>query len=360
MSIKPIKVGITIGDINGVGAEVIIKTFSDNKLFSNAIPIIYASSKTLSFHKKAINNESFNFLTISDANEAKAKKINVINCWDEEVKINLGEQNANGGKYALKSLECATDDLKASKIDVLVTAPINKDGVKEAGFEFPGHTEYLAHLSNTDEVLMLMVANDLRVAVVTGHVPLKSVPELITKENIETKLKIFLNTLRKDFAIAKPKIAVLGLNPHAGDRGTLGDEEINIINPVVEKYRNEGELVFGSYSSDGFFGSSNLKNFDGVLAMYHDQGLTGFKSISFDEGVNYTAGLPIVRTSPDHGTAYDIAGKGIASERSFRNAFFLACDLYKRRQFHKEITADPLQPQKTGKERNNREEQKRN
>lgn len=351
MSKKLIKVGITIGDINGVGAEVIIKSFRDSKLFTNTVPIIYASSKTLSYHKKAIRNEHFNFLTINNADEAKPKKVNVINCWDEEVKINIGEQNANGGKYALKSLESATDDLKANKIDVLVTAPINKDCVKEAGFEFPGHTEYLAHLSNTDEVLMLMVANDLRVAVVTGHVPLKEVPALITKENIETKLRIFLNTLKKDFAIAKPRIAVLGLNPHAGDRGTLGSEEIDIINPVVQKFRNEGELVFGSYSSDGFFGSSNLKNFDGILSMYHDQGLTGFKSISFDEGVNYTAGLPIVRTSPDHGTAYDIAGKGIASERSFRNAYFLACDLYRRRQFHKEITANPLKPQKTGKEK---------
>lgn len=346
-----IRVGITIGDINGVGAEVIIKALSEAKLFTNSIPIIYASSKTLSFHKKALNNETFNFLAINDAADAKPKKINLINCWSEEVKMNIGEQNAIGGKYALKSLEAATDDLKANKLDVLVTAPINKDGVKEAGFEFPGHTEYLAHMSNTEDVLMLMVAGDLKVAVVTGHVPLKDVASLITKEAVENKLRLLINSLKKDFAISRPKIAVLGLNPHAGDRGTLGDEELNIINPVVKKLHDEGELVYGSYSSDGFFGSSNLKNFDGVLSMYHDQGLTGFKSISFDEGVNYTAGLPIVRTSPDHGTAYDIAGKGIASERSFRNAYFLACDIFRQRKFHKEITADPLKPQNTNKER---------
>ena len=349
MENKAIRVGITVGDINGVGLEVIIKSLKENKLYINSIPIIYGSSKAVSFHKKAINNTEFNVFPIKSAEEAKPKKINLVNCWNEEVEIKLGEQNANGGKYALKSLEAATADLTANKIDVLVTAPINKDCVAAAGFNFPGHTEYLQDLSNADEVLMLMVANELRVAVVTGHVPLRKVAELVTKEAVESKLRLFLKTLRTDFAIRKPRIAVLGLNPHAGDRGTLGNEEIDIINPVVKKLFDEGELVYGSYSSDGFFGSANLKNFDGILSMYHDQGLTGFKSISFDEGVNFTAGLPIVRTSPDHGTAYDIAGKGIASERSFRNAYFLACDVYKMRQMHKEITANPLQPQKTGK-----------
>ncbi len=344
-----IRVGITVGDINGVGLEVIIKTLRNQAVFANSIPIIYGSAKTTSYHKKAINNSDFNFFPIKTADDAKPKKINLINCWNEEVNIKIGEQNATGGKYALKSLESATNDLTANKIDVLVTAPINKDCVKAAGFEFPGHTEYLAHLSNSDEVLMLMVAGDLRVAVVTGHVPLKKVPELITKEMVEKKLRLFLKTLKNDFAIRKPRIAVLGLNPHAGDRGTLGDEEIEIINPVVKKLFDEGELVYGSYSSDGFFGSANLKNFDGILSMYHDQGLTGFKSISFDEGVNYTAGLPIVRTSPDHGTAFDIAGKGIASERSFRNAYYLAIEVHKTRLLQKDINANPLRPQKTGK-----------
>ncbi|MDX1348937.1 MAG: 4-hydroxythreonine-4-phosphate dehydrogenase PdxA [Putridiphycobacter sp.] len=354
MSQKLIKVGITVGDINGIGLEVIIKTFSDTKLLSNTIPIIYGSSKTISFHKKMLNDESFNFLTISSADQAKPKKVNVINSWNEEVKIDLGKQNPTGGKYALLSLEAATNDLKTNKIDVLLTAPINKDGVKSAGFEFPGHTEYLAHMSNTDDVLMLMVANNLRVAVATGHVPLKDVAAMITPELLTSKLNLLLNSLRKDFAIERPKIAVLGLNPHAGDRGALGDEELNIINPVVKTFQDKGELVYGSYSADGFFGSSNIKNFDGVLAMYHDQGLTGFKAISFDEGVNYTAGLPIVRTSPDHGTAYDIAGKGVASPQSFRNAYFLACDVFKKRELYKEINANPLKPQKDTKTKPNR------
>ena len=354
MNNQAIRVGITVGDINGIGAEVIIKTFEDSKLFNTSIPIIYGSSKLLSYHKKAINNELFNFLTIKSAEEAKPKKINVINCWEDEVQIDLGVQNANGGKYALLSLAQAVEDLKQNKIDVLVTAPINKDCVKAAGFEFPGHTEYLAHMSNTEDVLMLMVADNLRVAVVTGHVPLKEVSGLITKELVEAKLRIFLKTLKKDFSITRPKIAVLGLNPHAGDRGTLGDEEINIIHPAIKVLQDEGELIYGTYSADGFFGSSNIKNFDGVLSMYHDQGLTGFKSISFDMGVNFTAGLPIVRTSPDHGTAYEIAGKGVASETSFRNAYYLACDIYKTRKMNKELMANPLVAQKQKPEKSRR------
>ena len=344
-----IKVGITIGDINGVGLEVVIKALSDSNVYANSIPVIYGSTKAVSFHKKAIDQLDFNYLVIDNVSEAKPKKINLINCWQEEVKIVMGEKNANGGNYALKSLEAATNDLNEGKIDVLVTAPINKDCVRDAGFEFPGHTEYLANRSGSEEVLMFMVADVLRVGVVTGHVPLKDVAALITKEAVEGKLRLMLKSLREDFLIQKPKIAVLGLNPHAGDRGTLGDEEIEIINPVIQKIREEGELVFGCYSADGFFGSSNLKNFDAILSMYHDQGLTGFKSISFDEGVNFTAGLPIVRTSPDHGTAYDIAGKGIASERSFRNAYFLACDVYNNRLKYKELHENPLQKQSVKK-----------
>lgn len=344
-----IKVGITIGDINGVGLEVIIKTLQDSKVYANSIPIIYGSSKSITFHKKESGVEEFNFLAVKDAGEAKPKKINVINCWQEEVEIVLGEKNANGGKYALKSLEAATTDLKEGKIDVLVTAPINKDCVREAGFEFAGHTEYLAHLTGQKDVLMFMIAGELRVGVVTGHVPLKQVPELITEEAVEKKLRMMLDSLRKDFLIPKPRIAVLGLNPHAGDRGTIGDEEMEIINPVINKLRDEGELIYGSYSADGFFGSSNVKIFDAILSMYHDQGLTGFKSISFDEGVNYTAGLSIVRTSPDHGTAYDIAGKQKASERSFRNAYFLACDIHNNRLRYAELHQNPLQKQSSKK-----------
>lgn len=344
-----IKVGISIGDINGIGLEVVIKALSDSKVYANSIPIIYGSSKAVSFHKKAIDSPDFQYLVVKSADEAKPKKVNLINCWEEDVKIVMGEKNANGGNYALKSLEKATADLNDKKIDVLVTAPINKDCVRDAGFEFPGHTEYLASMSGSEDVLMFMVADTLRVGVVTGHVPLKDVAALITKEAVEIKLRLMLQSLRQDFLIQKPKIAVLGLNPHAGDRGTIGDEEIEIINPVIQKLRDEGELVYGSYSSDGFFGSSNLKNFDAILSMYHDQGLTGFKSISFDEGVNFTAGLPIVRTSPDHGTAYDIAGKDKASPRSFRNAYFLACDIHDRRLRYAELHENPLKKQTTKK-----------
>jgi 4-hydroxythreonine-4-phosphate dehydrogenase len=349
MSGNLIKVGITIGDINGVGLEVIIKALQDSAVYANSIPIIYGSSKAITTHKNENSIEEFNFLAVSNAAEAKPKKVNVINCWKEEVVIKMGEKNANGGTYALKSLEAATADLKEGKIDVLVTAPINKDCVREAGFKFAGHTEYLAHLSEKEDVLMFMIAGSLRVGVVTGHVPLKDVTALITKEAVEKKLRMMLDSLRKDFLINKPRIAVLGLNPHAGDRGMIGEEELDIINPVITKLRDEGELIYGSYSSDGFFGSSNVKIFDAVLSMYHDQGLTGFKAISFDEGVNYTAGLPIVRTSPDHGTAYDIAGKNKASERSFRNAYFLACDIHGRRERYAQLNENPLQKQSAKK-----------
>ena len=236
-----IKVGITIGDINGVGLEVIIKALSDPNVYANSIPIIYGSSKSVSFHKKSIENSEFNYLAVKDADEAKPKKVNLINCWEEEVEIILGEKNANGGKYALKSLEAAMADLKAGKIDTLVTAPINKDCVKEAGFKFAGHTEYLANETEAEDVLMFMVADDLRVGVVTGHVPLKDVAALITPEAVEKKLRMMIKSLKEDFLIPKPRIAVLGLNPHAGDRGTIGDEEMEIINPVITKLRDEGE-----------------------------------------------------------------------------------------------------------------------
>lgn len=340
-----LKVGITIGDVNGIGLEVILKTLNNHDVYKNSVPIIYGSAKSVTFHKKQMGLEELNFLTVKSPEEAQTKKINVINCWQEEVNIVMGEKNSNGGKYALLSLEAAMKDLKDGQIDVLVTAPINKDCVRDAGFQFPGHTEYLAAQVDAKDVLMFMVADELRVGVVTGHVPLKDVASLITEDRVEKKLRLMIQSLKHDFLVPKPKIAVLGLNPHAGDRGTLGSEEMEIILPVIEKLRAEGELVYGCYSADGFFGSSNIKKFDGVLSMYHDQGLTGFKSISFDQGVNFSAGLPIVRTSPDHGTAYDLAGKNVASETSFRNAYFLACDVYLNRKKYEEMHADPLQPQ---------------
>lgn len=339
---KPIRVGVTIGDVNGIGPEIIIKTFGNPLILAECTPVIYGSTKTIGYHKKAINDQNFNFLRVEDASEAKDKKVNIVACWKEIVKMKLGEADELGGKYAFKSLEAATQDLAAGKIDVLVTAPISKETIMQAGFEFPGHTEYLASLSGMDEALMMMVSENLKVALVTSHIPLKEVASTITKEKILQKIDKLQASLTKDFGINKPKIAVLGLNPHAGEKGRLGDEERDIINPALHEAQENGILAFGPYPADGFFGSSQFNEFDAVLAMYHDQGLTGFKSIAFNEGVNFTASLPIVRTSPDHGTAFDIAGQGIADEQSFRNAIYLAMDIYRNRQLHKEINENPL------------------
>jgi 4-hydroxythreonine-4-phosphate dehydrogenase len=337
-----IRVGITIGDINGIGPEIIIKALRDNRILQDCIPIIYGSTKTMSFHKKAINDEEFVYQSCKDATEAHPKKINIVNVWNDEIKFELGQATETGGKYAFMSLEKATEDLASNKIDVLVTAPISKEAIIKAGFKFPGHTEYLAHLSNTEEVLMLMVCENLRVALVTTHVPLKEVSAQLTKEKIVSKIKMLENSLKKDFGIIRPKIAVFGLNPHAGESGKMGDEEQNVIIPAIQQAKGENILAFGPYPADSFFGSSSLNQFDAILAMYHDQGLTAFKALAFEDGVNYTAGLPVVRTSPDHGTAFDIVGQDKASEQSFRSALFLAIDIYKKRQYTKEINANPL------------------
>ncbi|MES2588857.1 MAG: 4-hydroxythreonine-4-phosphate dehydrogenase PdxA [Bacteroidota bacterium] len=337
-----IRVGITIGDTNGIGPEIIIKTLRDNRILQDFIPIIYGSTKTMAHHKKAINDDEFVYQSCKTASEAVPKKVNIVNVWQEEIKFDLGISTEIGGKYAFLALEKATEDLASNKIDVLVTAPICKEGIIKAGFQFPGHTEYLAHLSNVDEALMLLVNNDLRVALVTSHVALKDVSASLTKDKIFNKIKMLESSLKKDFGIIKPKIAVFGLNPHAGENGKMGDEELNIIIPAIQQAKGENILAFGPYPADSFFGSSSLAQFDGVLAMYHDQGLTAFKALAFDEGVNYTAGLPIVRTSPDHGTAFDIVGKNVASEQSFRSAIYLALDIYKNRQFLKEFSTNPL------------------
>ncbi|HCQ30080.1 MAG TPA: 4-hydroxythreonine-4-phosphate dehydrogenase PdxA [Flavobacteriales bacterium] len=341
-----VKVGITIGDINGIGLEVIIKTFSNHDMFEFCTPIVYGSSKIASYHRKALNINDFSFFRINNVEDANPKKANIINCWSEEVPVNLGEQTPEGGKYALKSLQAAVKDLKEGKIDVLVTAPINKKNIQSDEFEFPGHTEYLEKELG-GKALMLMVSENLKVGVVTGHIPLKDVAQKVTKEALKEKLEILINSLKNDFIIEKPKIAVLGLNPHAGDKGTIGTEELEIINPVLEEMNTKKAIVLGPYSADGFFGSGNYKNFDAVLAMYHDQGLIPFKSLSFGQGVNYTAGLPFVRTSPDHGTAYDIAGKSVADESSFRAAIFAAIDIFRNRKNEKQLQENKLEPAKT-------------
>lgn len=347
--LTPVRVGITIGDINGIGHEIIIKSLSDPQILAACIPVIYGSTKTMNYHKKAINNTEFNYHRVEDAQDAQPKKNNIVACWQEIVDIQLGEANETGGKYAFKSLEAATKDLASGKIDVLVTAPISKETIQKAGFEFPGHTEYLASLSGQEEALMIMVSDQLRVALVTSHIPLMEVGKAITQEKIINKIEVFEKSLKKDFGIVRPKIAVLGLNPHAGEKGALGEEEGTIISPAIQKAMDSGILAFGPYPADGFFGARQFTQFDGVLAMYHDQGLTAFKSISFNDGVNFTAGLPIVRTSPDHGTAFDIAGKDLADEQSMRNAIYLAMDVFRTRGFIKEINAKPLEKQQEKK-----------
>lgn len=345
---KRIIAGITIGDINGVGPEIIMKTLSDSRMLDFMTPVIYGNSKILAYHKKANKLGEFSFNIIDDNTKPKGKQVFIKECWREEVKIELGKETKDGGKYAIKALKDATKDLADGKIDVLITAPINKNNVQSSEFNFPGHTEYLANVANVDEALMFMISERLRVAVVTGHVPLKEVVSNLSKESVFNKIEQLNNSLIKDFGISKPKIAVLGINPHAGDKGVIGEEDNQIVAPAIKFAKSKNILAFGPYSADGFFGNGSFANYDAILAMYHDQGLTPFKTLSFGQGVNYTAGLPIVRTSPDHGTAYDIVGKNMASEKSFRNAIFNAIEIFRSREYFKEINLNPL-PIKAGK-----------
>jgi 4-hydroxythreonine-4-phosphate dehydrogenase len=337
-----LRVGITIGDVNGIGPEIIVKSLMDIRVLSDFTPVIYGSSKVISFYKRNLNIQDFNYVSCKSADELQNKKINLINVWNDEFEITPGISNNLGGEYAYKSLEAATNDIASGKIDVLVTAPISKDNIQKAGFQFPGHTEYLADLSGVKSALMVLVSPFLRVALVTTHLPLKEISGALNKELVFSKIKQFENSLKKDFGIQRPRIAVFGLNPHAGENGKLGNEEQEIILPAISAAKNEGILAYGPFAADGFFGSDIKNQFDGILAMYHDQGLTAFKALSFDEGVNFTADLPIVRTSPDHGTAFDIAGKNSASEQSFRSAIYLAIDIFKNRKFLKQISANPL------------------
>lgn len=335
--------GITHGDINGVGYEVIIKTLMDNRIMDKCTPVVYGSPKVAAYHRKALDIGNFSFNNINDASEANPKRANIINCLDDNVRVELGKSTAMAGESAVIPLEMAVSDLVANKIDVIITAPINKFNIQSASFNFPGHTEFFKERFGVDDVLMLLVSDDLRVGVATGHIPLKDVPGELSIENIVRKLEVMDYSLRVDFAIRKPRIAVLSLNPHSGDTGLLGDEEQEIIVPAIDEASEKGILAFGPYPSDGFFGSGSFRAFDGILAMYHDQGLTAFKTLAQGEGVNFTAGLPVVRTSPSHGTAYEIAGKGEASETSFRKALYLASDIYMNREMHKEITSNPLE-----------------
>ena len=333
MSDKPIIVGITHGDINGIGYEVITKALMDSRLWEGCTPLVYGSSKVASYHRKMIKNcADFTFNIVRQPSQAVANKSNLINVTDTEIKVDIGESTEIAGKTALTALEMATAHILLKNIDVLVTAPINKHNVSSNAFAFPGHTEYLAKACDTANYLMLMVSDNLRIGTVTTHCALSEVPALLSKELIMKKLRVLNNSLKNDFACTSPKIAVLSLNPHAGDNSLFGKEEKDIIIPAVETVFGQGIYAFGPFSADGFFGTGQYAKFDAVLAMYHDQAMIPFKILSYGEGVNFTAGLPFVRTAPAHGTAFDIAGKGIASPDSFRKAIYVGCDIFRNRQ----------------------------
>ena len=342
MENKKIRVAITQGDTNGVGYEVIFKVFEDPTMLELCTPIIYGSSKIAAYHKKALNKET-NFSVINSAEEARDGRLNLLSCFEDEIKVEFGQPSEEAGGAAFKALDRAMTDFRKGLYDILVTAPINKATIQSPGFHFPGHTEYIeTSLGEGKKALMILMNDRLRVALVTTHLPIKDVATAITKESIMEKATIFHQALKRDFRISNPRIAVLALNPHAGDDGLLGAEEKNIISPAIEALAKKGIQAFGPYPADGFFGAGTFNYFDGVLAMYHDQGLAPFKTIALDNGVNYTAGLPIIRTSPDHGTAYDIAGQDKADENSMRQAIYTAIDVFRNRQFYDEPLQNPL------------------
>lgn len=336
------RIGITIGDYNGIGVEIVLKALQDPRILDYCIPIVFGSVKVLSFYRKMLDMNDFTFNYIKSADQANNKRPNLVTCWEEETDIKPGQPDAMAGKYALLSLQAAVEAAKQGHLDALVTAPIDKNTIQNDNFKFPGHTEYLGEQFNSPNHMMLLTGEDIKVGLVTGHLPLKDVSAHITKEKIVSKLKILRNCLQSDFSLPKPRIAVLALNPHAGDGGLLGDEEQNIIMPAIEQAKNENILAFGPYAADGFFASRQYSRFDAVLAMYHDQGLIPFKYMEAENGVNFTAGLPIIRTSPDHGTAYNIAGKNIADAQSFRSALYMALDLLRTRSNEVEINQNPL------------------
>ncbi len=333
-------VGISIGDLNGIGIEVILKTFEDKRMLDFCTPVLFGATKVVSFHKKALNLET-PVHGISSIDQINHNKINILNIWKEEVKIELGTVTKEAGNFAFKSLEAAVQHLKENKIDVLVTAPINKENIQSEFFKTPGHTEYLEE-NLEGKSLMILMTDELRIGLITGHIPISKVAETITPELIKSKVETMHTSLKQDFGINKPKIAVLSLNPHCGDKGIIGKEDDDIIKPTITEIADSGKLVFGPYAADGFFGSETYKQFDGVLATYHDQGLAPFKALSFGKGVNFTAGLSHVRTSPDHGTGYEIAGKNVANASSFTEALFTGIQVYKSRKEYKELTENPL------------------
>ena len=345
MEDSKIRVGITQGDINGVGYEVILKTFADPVMLELCTPIIYGSPKVAAYHRKSLDLPT-NFSIVNSASEAVFNRLSVVNCTDDEVKVEFSKPDPEAGKAALGALEKAIEEFREGLIDVIVTAPINKHTIQSEGFSFPGHTEYIEErLGDGSKSLMILMKDDFRVALVTGHIPVRDIASTITKELIQEKIAIFNRSLKQDCGIGAPRIAVLALNPHAGYEGLLGTEEQEIIIPAIQEMAAKGILCYGPYPADGSMGAGNFTHFDGVLAMYHDQGLEPFKALAMDEGVNYTAGLQVLRTSPAHGTAYDIAGKGLACEDSFRQAIYVAIDVFRNRLRDKEAHANPLRKQ---------------
>jgi 4-hydroxythreonine-4-phosphate dehydrogenase len=336
-----------MGDAAGIGPEIIIKTFMDDRVFKQCTPVLFGSPKVIGYYRKVLDIDNIKYSTIRNFDHLSTNSLNISLAWEEEFSIEPGKPNEETGKFALKSLEAAVSALKNNNIDVLVTAPINKYAIQQGDFSYPGHTEFFQHEFELKDSLMFMVSDKLKIGVVTGHIPVREVADSITQEMISSKIRIMDQSLKEDFGVEKPKIAVLGLNPHAGDNGSLGMEESEMIAPAVAGARKSGILVNGPYPADGFFGACHHLAFDGILAMYHDQGLVPFKYLAGDTGVNYTAGLPAVRTSPDHGTAEDIAGKGKASPESFRNAIFMALDIHRARLDHMERNTNPLQAQES-------------
>lgn len=335
-----IVVGISIGDLNGIGAEIVLKIFEDARMLEFCTPVIFASVKTMTFVKNHFKLK-VNINGVPNAKQIVHNKVNVVNCWKEHVNINFGTEDLKIGEYAIKSLQEATKALKEDAIDILVTAPINKHNIQSETFKFPGHTDYLAQELEGNS-LMFMITDTLRVGLLTDHVPVKDIATHITSKLIEEKIETVYKTLKQDFRISKPRIAVLGINPHTGDNGVIGKEDDEVMRPTLKKIKESGKLVYGPYAADSFFGTENYLGFDAIIASYHDQGLIPFKTLSFGQGVNYTAGLNKVRTSPDHGTAYEIAGKGTADVNSFKEAIFKGIKIFENRKEYQELTKSPL------------------
>ena len=347
-----LRIGITVGDLNGVGLEVVLKSLENPTILDHFVPVIYGSGKVVSYHKNVLPDSHFQFQNLRSAERLSYDKINIVNCWQDTINLNLGQSDNSIAKYPIISLKQAVHDHKQGLIDCIVTAPIDKNNMKAAGFEYPGHTEYFGAEYDAQPI-MIMATDRLRVALVTSHVPLSEVASSLSKARIAERLRAFDKALKKDFGIDRPNIAVLGANPHAGDNGMLGHEEDEVIRPVVIEAKKKGIMALGPYSADGFFASGNYTQFDGVLAMYHDQGLIPFKVIADGKGVNVTSGLGLIRTSPDHGTAFNIAGKGEARHHSFLQALFLAKDIYKSRKLYDEDNADVLEKTPKPSEGNN-------